>query len=56
MSTSSQNEKPEALGVRGSAVAPKDVHATRPINTLESLISLALIALVVWFWIKRDDE
>jgi len=54
--TSFQGGKPEALSTHGSAASPAGIHGTRAFSALESLVGLALIMLIVWLWMGKDDE
>lgn len=50
--TSFPGGKPEASGTRGSAALAEDIHRGMTLDALESIISLVLIAIVVWLWLR----
>lgn len=49
------NGKPEAPILHRSAASPGDVQDGQAFNALESLVGLALIMLIVWLWLGRDE-
>lgn len=53
--TSFSTEKAEAAATQASAAVADAVRNAQAVDTLQAVISLALIALVVWLWLRKDE-